>query len=370
MVPPAQDSQHLYDDTQYSPDEAAPLLSPKRDTALSMAVFKREGKVLGRMAWPVSAGYLMQNSISLAAVFSVGHLGTKELAAVALATMFCNVTGYSIGIGMGSALDTLCSQAHTGSPDPHALGKHLQRAIVVMFFLCFPIASLWFFAEPFLLLVGQEPEIADLSGKFARISILGLFPYLTNEAMKRYLQCQGIMKANMFIICIASPFNIFLQWLLVWSPIAIGVLGAPVATCITFCSLPIMTGLYIKFVEGGHAWGGWEWKEALDWPQIWTFIKLGIPGVAMTCTEWWAFEVVALAAGWLDGQSLASQSIVLNTATLTYMMPLGIAVASSTRIGHCSLRLRRSADAWSLRCFDQLFNTSPGAETMGMAVER
>ena len=92
---------------------------------------------------------------------------------------------------MASALDTLCSQAHTGSTDKHILGKHLQRAIVVMFFLTFPIAFLWTFTEPLLLLVGQDPEISALSAQFTRWMIPGLFPYLVNDCIKRYLQCQG-----------------------------------------------------------------------------------------------------------------------------------------------------------------------------------
>jgi MATE family multidrug resistance protein len=55
----------------------------------------------------------------------------------------------------------------------------------------------------------------------------------------------------------------------------------------------------------------------------------------MICSEWWAFEIVALLAGLLGNKTLAAQTIVLNTSTLAYMLPLGISVASSTRIGNC-----------------------------------
>ncbi|KAJ3036320.1 hypothetical protein HK097_003874, partial [Rhizophlyctis rosea] len=253
------ESAHLPVEDDPRADESTALLSggdrdkPKEVVGrLCPQVMKREAKILGKLAWPVTAGYVMQMSLSLAAVFSVGHLGKKELASAALANMFCNVTGYSIGIGMSSALDTLCSQAHTGSSDPHAVGKHLQRAIVVMAALCFPVGLIWWFADSILLLLGQDPEIAALSAKFSRWALIGLFPYLVNECLKRFLQCQGIMKANMAVILIASPINIFLQWLLVWSPIGLGVIGAPIATGITFCLLPVATWGYIMFVDGGE----------------------------------------------------------------------------------------------------------------------
>ncbi|TPX64592.1 hypothetical protein SpCBS45565_g05753 [Spizellomyces sp. 'palustris'] len=329
----------LHDDSVPILTERTPLIHNLKDhdgehADLSVAVIKTEAKTLVSLAWPVSFAYVLQVSLSLAQIFSVGHIGTKELAASALTTMLCNVTGYSIGMGMASALDTLCSQAHTGSKDPHALGKHMQRGIVIMAVMCLPIGILWWFAADFLRLMGQQEDIAQLSGTFARYALIGLFPMLVNECMKRYLQAQGIMKATLVVIMIASPLNAFLQYLLVWSSMGFGVIGAPIATSITYWCLPVLTGLYIKFVAGGESWGGWEWKEALDLPQIWEFLKLGLPCVAMTCSEWWAFEIVALAAGWIGDKELAAQTIVLNTCSLTYVIPLGISIAASTRIGN------------------------------------
>lgn len=194
-IPPVTENTPLLDNLKQHEAEAA------EDTthALSPKVIKEETTTLVQLAWPVSLGYVLQQSLNLAQIFTVGHIGTKELAACALTTMLCNVTGYSIGIGMASALDTLCSQAHTGSRDPHALGKHLQRGIVVMAALCFPIAGLWWFAADFLRLMGQDQDIAELSGVFARYAIIGLFPYLVNECMKRYLQAQGKSMSRRFL---------------------------------------------------------------------------------------------------------------------------------------------------------------------------
>jgi MATE family multidrug resistance protein len=140
----------------------------------------------------------------------------------------------------------------------------------------------------------------------------------------------GIMKANMFVILIAAPINIFLQWLLVWSRFSIGPIGAAVATSITNLLLPLLSILYIAFIDGSRAWGGWSWAEALSLKDLAVILRLGIPGAAMICTEWWAFEIVALLAGLLGEQALASQTVILSTSTLTYAIPLGISIASST----------------------------------------
>lgn len=133
-----------------------------------------------------------------------------------------------MGQGFATALDTLCSQSFTGATDPFAVGKHLQRAIVVSFILSIPISVLWWFTEPIFLFVGQDPAVCSMSATIIRWMIPGLFPNIAGECLRRYLQGQKIMKPSLYVLMIAAPLNIFLQWLLVWSPIGIGLIGSPI----------------------------------------------------------------------------------------------------------------------------------------------
>lgn len=256
--------------------------------------------------------------------------------------MTANITGFSVGQGLATALDTLCSQAFTGAEDKKVLGCHLQRSIVVMAIITVPILVLWSYTESILILLGQDPEISRLSGTFIKYLSPGLFPYLVYSCVLRYLQAQNIMKASLYIMLASAPVNIFLQWFLVWSPYGFGAIGAPMATSITNMLLPILLIIYAARYEGYECWGGWNWKEALDLRQLGYFWSLGIPGVAMICSEWWAFEVVALMAGLIGekytltitSRHLAAQSIVLNTGSLCFMVPLGLSVGTSTRVGN------------------------------------
>lgn len=233
--------------------EREPLLNETGQschTNSPLNVFVRESLTLVALAWPVIISYLLSFTLNIASVFSLGHIGTTELASIALATMLCNVTGFSVGMGMASALDTLCSQSYTGSTDRHALGKHVQRGIVVMFFLSIPIATLWLFTEQLLIIAGQDAAISKLAGVFTFWMIPGLFPYLVSDCLKRYLQAQGLMKPSMYITMICCPLNIFFQWLFVWSPINIGVIGAPIATSLINFIIAGMTICYIAWFEG------------------------------------------------------------------------------------------------------------------------
>jgi hypothetical protein len=113
---------------------AARFFDPRRKP------WARELRVMVSLALPCVASYFFSFAVLLVNLLFVGHLGADELAAAALGTvctrtaahahgkhrsqrismlcvyacsvqMYCNVTGYAIGIGLLSAMDTLCSQA-------------------------------------------------------------------------------------------------------------------------------------------------------------------------------------------------------------------------------------------------------------------
>ncbi len=96
---------------------------------IELGPVKKEVKTLFVLSLPVIGSYLISYINVMAPLLTLGHLGTQYLAAISLATMTANITGFSIGQGLGTALDTLCAQAFTGSDDKHALGKHLQRGV-------------------------------------------------------------------------------------------------------------------------------------------------------------------------------------------------------------------------------------------------
>ncbi|KAK9716943.1 ethionine resistance protein [Basidiobolus ranarum] len=302
------------------------------DRSPGSKIWWSEFYLLSKSATPVVLTYLLQNSIQLASIFSLGHLGANELAVAALANMFASVTCWSVSIGISTALDTLGSQAYTGSEDPHALGIYLQRAIGIMGVIFVPISCLWWNAEYLLLWLRQDPELAALAGQFLKCLLPGAFPFVCFECIKRYLQAQGIMHASTYVLLIASPINMMTNYLFVWrEPFKLGFIGAPLATSCTYIMMLSMLILYIKFVAGGDAWGGWNKKALQGW---WPFLKLALPGTIMICCEWWAFQVSGLAAAYFGTIALAAQSIVLTSCSLFFTIPIGISIAASNRVGN------------------------------------
>ena len=88
--------------------------------------WRRESKMLARSSAPLIATFLLQYSLTVVSIFTIGHLGTVELAAVSLASMTANITCYAAFYGLATCLDTLCAQAY-GSGKKKLVGLQLQR---------------------------------------------------------------------------------------------------------------------------------------------------------------------------------------------------------------------------------------------------
>ena len=94
-------------------------------------------------------------------------------------------------LGGTTALDTLGSQAFTGSSRPTDLSVHLQRCIVLLWGLMIPVGVVWAFVEPILVALGQPHDLAADTQRFLRVLIIGAPGYIAFESLKKYLQCQG-----------------------------------------------------------------------------------------------------------------------------------------------------------------------------------
>ena len=91
---------------------------------------------------PVIITYGADFLINIVQLMFVGHIGSTEMAGAALAASYCNVTGYSVIIGLLSAMDTLTSQAY-GANKPRQIGVTVQQSVVVVILYSILVLPLW-----------------------------------------------------------------------------------------------------------------------------------------------------------------------------------------------------------------------------------
>ncbi|KAG8718652.1 hypothetical protein FRC08_004747 [Ceratobasidium sp. 394] len=317
--------------------ETTPLLPANGETGKTSAWetaknVLNEVKLLLKFAIPVFGAQILEYSLILVSAVSLGHLSTQALAASSLSSITATVTGLSLVHGFASALDSLLPQAWT-SERPSDVGLWAQRMIVVEGIVMIPVAGVWFNAEPILLYLKQEPEIARLAGLYLRWFTLCLPGLIVSVVTRRYLQAQGIMHAQTIVTAFAAPANLFFNWLLVWGPppFRLGFIGAPIASSLSFTLMAIISVLYTYLYVPRAAWHpiGRHSVQGLG-----KLFRLGLEGTGQIASEWWSWEFIGLTSSRFGPTSLASQSILLISASVAFQAPYSLGMAATVRVGN------------------------------------
>lgn len=138
------------------------------------------------------------------------------------------------------------------------------------------------------------------------------------------------MRPGSYVLLITSPINAGLNFLFVYT-FKLGLIGAPIATGISYWLSFFLLLAYTRFVAGWECWGGFDKK---CFHNIGSFAKIAALGVVHVGTEWWAFEIVAIVAGQLGTIPLAAQSVIMTADQVMNTIPFGVGVATSARVGN------------------------------------
>ncbi|XP_023005105.1 protein DETOXIFICATION 16-like [Cucurbita maxima] len=284
------------------------------------------------LAGPLILVSLLQYCLQMISVMFVGHLGELPLSGASMATSFASVTGFSLLVGMASALDTFCGQSY-GAKQYHMLGIHMQRAMVVLLLVSIPLAVIWANTGEILKLLGQDPEISAEAGKYAISMIPSLFAYGLLQCLNRFLQTQNVVFPMVMSSGIAALLHIPICWVLIFK-VGLEIRGAAVANSISYWLNVLILTLYVKFSSScSNSWSGFSVQAFHNIPY---FLKLAIPSACMVCLEMWSFEMMVLLSGLLPNPKLETSvlSISLNTAATVWMIPFGLSGAGSTRVSN------------------------------------
>ncbi|ONH67408.1 Ethionine resistance-conferring protein 1 [Cyberlindnera fabianii] len=299
---------------------------PETETTL-----KNELKVVGKYSVPLVITFLLQYSLNVASVFSVGRIGKTELAAVSLAGMTANITGYCLFQGTSTSLDTLCAQAY-GRRDYRTVGLHFLRCTIFLACLCVVVVLVWVFASaPILTLLVDDPRLIQMASTYLAILAIGLPAFIIFETLKRFLQAQNIFHASTYVILVAAPFNAFLNYYLVWRGPKMGFIGAPIAIVCTNYLMATFLTLYTVYVDGYQCWCGFSKDVFRNWGRM---LNLSMNGCISVLSEWLAFEIFTLSAARFGTATLATQSVLTTISVLCYQVPFAVSIAASTRVAN------------------------------------
>ncbi|KAG6587669.1 Protein DETOXIFICATION 16, partial [Cucurbita argyrosperma subsp. sororia] len=302
------------------------------DNNFSRKLIAEEVKKQLWLAGPLISVSFLQYCLQMISIMFVGHLGELPLSGASMAVSFTSVTGFTVLMGMASALDTFCGQSY-GAKQYHMLGIYMQRAMFVLSLVSIPLAVIWANTGEILKLLGQDAQISAEAGKYAKCLIPCLFAHGLVQCLNRFLQTQNIVFPMMMSSGIAALLHIALCWVMIFKA-GLETRGAALANSISYWINALILILYVKFSSScSESWTGFS---AQAFHNISYFLKLAIPSTVMVCLELWSFEMVVLLSGLLPNPKLETSvlSISLNTDLTVWMIPMGLSAAASTRVSN------------------------------------
>ncbi|RHY61634.1 hypothetical protein DYB38_001096 [Aphanomyces astaci] len=282
-------------------------------SSLPMIPVMQEIKEMSSMAIQLSLRQMVRQAMTLTDAAFQGHIGTKQLAGVALASMWMGVPSAFIQYSI-QAIPTLCGQAY-GAKNNVLVGIWLQTAVVFAVCTCVPVMLYYMFVGHMIALTMDDEDTVMYGQSFARVMALGLIPQFVYNACASYFAAQGVIMPATFCSGLTMVLNIVFNQVLIYGAFGwpgLGFIGSPIATVTsTYLQLALFL-LYTVAWKKYHVayWGGWTW-DCIKRDRVTTFLSLAVP-MGMSSVVDWSSAAVSSAFSGLLGPQIAATMSVLN----------------------------------------------------------
>lgn len=311
------------------------MTSEGQPAAVPLSAYRPHGedvRELFALAAPVTLVQLGLMSMGAVDTLMVGRVSPEDLAAVAIGNLY--FFGMAIfGQGVLYALDPVISQA-VGARDDVGVARGVQRGLLLSVALASVAMLLLVPSGPLLTLARQPPDVIPIAADYTRGLILGVFPFYAFGVFRQSLQAMGNVRPIVITVLVANALNIGLNWTLIF-----GNLGAPPLGAVGSAWATSMSRWFLVFLVGTLAWSRlrpavipWR-RESFALGPLLRFLRVGAPIGAQQALEFGVFGAAGLLMGLLGTIAVASHQVALQLAALTFMVPVGVAQATSVVVG-------------------------------------
>lgn len=291
-------------------------------------------RAIAAIALPVITAQLLQMGMGVADTLMAGRINPLSLAAVAMGSAMWFFT-FVAGMGLMLALTPIMAH-HIGANEHHRIRDEWRQGLWLALALSVvQMATLgglaWLMPH-----VGIAPEIVAETRRYLLwlgwslpFTCLYLVPRFLNESM-------GHTMPMLWTQLLMLPLNVAGNWVFMFGHFGwpeMGSAGAALSTgiaqtigCLGLFAYTLRTPRYAV-----HRLR--EKMDRPDWPHIARIVRLGLPisiGMAM---ESGLFTATALLMGRFGVDTVAGHQIAINIASITFMIPLGISIALTVRVG-------------------------------------
>jgi len=301
--------------------------------------FRQEVRKTLRLAGPVVAAQLAQVSMGFVDTVMVGRLGPDALAGIALgnAVFF---TLLIICLGVVQAVGPMVSQA-VGAGERAPVERSVRQGLWLGVALTLPAGLLLWNAEALLTMAGQEPATVERAAGYLRAILWGFLPACWFTALRSFVEGLARPLPVTIIALGGVGVNIVANYGLMygaWGLPALGLVGTGWASTIVLWTMFAALAVLVVQAEPFATYRVFSRLRVPDLAMLRELVRIGGPMGVSRGVEAGLFMITALMAGTLGATALAAHQIAVQCAAFTFMVPVGIAIAGSVRVGQAAGR--------------------------------
>jgi MATE family multidrug resistance protein len=295
-----------------------------------------EMKALTRLAAPLAVTQLAQMVILATDTLMLGHLSKEALAAATLANQVY-IMAWLVGLGPASAVPAMIAHIRGARESNWGGVRHVVRmGMWSVLLLSVPLLLLLTFTREILLLLGQDVVLADHAAAFMTALMWGLPFSLAYQVLRNFSTAVDKPMMPLIVAALTVIVNALVGYGLIFGHFGLPrleLMGSGLASAFAnffgFAAMLAFVLLQPKLRRYRvlHRWAQPHWAHLRE------VFQLGMPiGVTMMF-EVALFVAAAFTMGLFGADMLAAHQIAITVPSLTFMIPLGIGMAATVRVG-------------------------------------
>jgi MATE family multidrug resistance protein len=314
-------------------DNVAPA-TPATGAQLSAGGWGAEFRATFALAWPLVIAQVAQNALQATDVIMMGWLGPEALAAGTLANSFI-MPLFLFGVGVVGAVAPLAAQAR-GRRDIKAIRRVVRQGFWAAILIALILLPIMLQFRTIYGWLGQDPALIGRAEEYIQVAVFMLAPAMGVIVLRSLLSTFEATRVILLITIGGVIINAGANYLLIFGNFGLPRLelrGAALATVLTNL---FMLGVMLTFVLRHRRFKRFNilirfWKP--DWPRFREIFRIGTPIGLTVLAEVGLFSAAAILMGRLGTDELAAHAVALQCASLAFMVPLGLGIAATVRVG-------------------------------------
>lgn len=289
-----------------------------------------------RLALPLVAAQLTSMGSSLIDVVMAGHMSAHTLAAVAVGANIWTLPLMAI-VGVMMAMPPSVAQLD-GERRRAEVGALFRQAVWLGLVLGVVLQQAMYWGGPALAAVLRvDAELQSDITRFVQAISWGL------PALALFLACRGVTdglampRVSLMVGLGGLTVQLPLVWAFMYGRLGAPAMGAEGAGVATAIALWLQAGAYLVYLRCSRHFIGLGWvggRRRPHAPALLGLVRLGGPIAVAVLMEAGMFSAAGLLVGRLGEVVVAAHQVAANVASITFMMPLGIAMAITIRVGN------------------------------------